>query len=36
MRRVMAMDIGDHDSKNSAVEIVQLIFAHIPGRVSDL
>ena len=29
MQRVMDMDIGNHGSKNSAVEIVQLIFAHI-------
>ncbi len=34
MWRVMAMGIGNHDSKNSAVEIVQLIFAHILGRES--
>lgn len=29
MRRVMDMGIGNHGGKNSAVEIVQLIFAHI-------
>ncbi len=34
MRRVMDMDIGNHGSKNSAVEIVQLIFAHIFGHES--
>ena len=32
MWRVMDMGIGNHGSKNSAVEIVQLIFAHIFGR----